>query len=164
MRVVIKISAIFIIAGLFNEEVKAQKKISSERLNMISLAGGLVRGTGSYSDVAILGYRYQLLEKIRAGADLGHAKREYIIAGSTDFVYSQYRSVEWYWTVSAGYRKGNGSYSSNKELNGDGEYLRHFVYQVNPIAMRIGNGQVSGFGELGWGYKGLLNLGAAFKF
>lgn len=40
MRVVIKISAIFIIAGLFNEEVKAQKKISSERLNMISLAGG----------------------------------------------------------------------------------------------------------------------------
>ena len=163
MRSVIKISAIFIIAGLFNE-AKAQKKTSSERLNLISLAGGLIRGGSSYSNVAILGYRYRVLEKIRAGVDLGYAKREYIIAAGTDFIYSQYRSVEWYWTVSAGYRNWNSRYNNSRELNWDGEYLRHFVYQVNPIALRVGNGQLSGFGELGWGYKGLLNLGAAYKF
>jgi len=38
------------------------------------------------------------------------------------------------------------------------------IYQINPIAIRVGNGRISGFAELGWGYRGLATVGVAFKF
>lgn len=39
-----------------------------------------------------------------------------------------------------------------------------FAYQVNPIAVRVGNDRVGGFVEAGFGYKGFLTAGLSFKF
>ena len=39
-----------------------------------------------------------------------------------------------------------------------------FAYQVNPIALRVGNDRIGGFVEAGLGHKGFLTAGVSVKF
>ena len=39
-----------------------------------------------------------------------------------------------------------------------------FAYQVNPIALRVGNHRIGGFLEAGLGYKGFLTAGVSLRF
>ena len=39
-----------------------------------------------------------------------------------------------------------------------------FAYQVNPIALRVGNDRIGGFVEAGLGNKGFLTAGVSLKF
>ena len=40
----------------------------------------------------------------------------------------------------------------------------NFAYQVNPIALRVGNERIGGFLEAGLGHKGFLTAGVSLKF
>ena len=50
--------------------------------------------------------------------------------------------------------------TSEKKAN----FSTDFAYQVNPIAVRVGNERVGGFVEAGLGNKGFLTAGLSFKF
>ena len=39
-----------------------------------------------------------------------------------------------------------------------------FAWQVNPVALRVGNHRIGGFLEAGLGYKGIVTAGVSFKF
>ncbi|WP_300763879.1 hypothetical protein [uncultured Bacteroides sp.] len=47
---------------------------------------------------------------------------------------------------------------------GKSTFNTDFAYQVNPIALRVGNDRVGGFVEAGLGTKGLVTAGINFKF
>ena len=38
------------------------------------------------------------------------------------------------------------------------------AFQVNPIAVRVGNDRIGGFLETGLGYKGFLTAGVSLRF
>lgn len=38
------------------------------------------------------------------------------------------------------------------------------AFQINPVAVRIGSGRFAGFAEVGFGYKGIANLGFEYAF
>lgn len=47
---------------------------------------------------------------------------------------------------------------------GKSSFSTDFAYQVNPIALRVGNNRVGGFVEAGLGTKGFVTAGISFKF
>ena len=47
---------------------------------------------------------------------------------------------------------------------GKSNFSTDFAYQVNPIALRVGNNRVGGFVETGLGTKGFVTAGISFKF
>ncbi|MET4138344.1 hypothetical protein [Pedobacter sp. UYP1] len=152
------IVTLIVLSGLFSE-VNAQGR-QSGRLNSLRLSESFVRGNSNLSVLTVLGYRYQFSEEIKFGADLGYHQgtyndskvKEFNSAASIDFTYSHGRTVEFYGSAGAGY-----GLFTNILAN-------KFIYQFNPLAMRIGNGSIAGFAELGWGYRGLLTAGLAYKF
>lgn len=149
---------LIVLCGCFSQ-VKAQGR-KFGRLNSLRLSESLVRGNSNLSVLTVLGYRYQFSEELKAGADFGFHSgtyddsivKEFNSAASIDFTYSHGRTVELYGSASAGY----GFFT--------GILANKFIYQFNPLAMRIGNGSIAGFAELGWGYRGLLTAGLAYKF
>ncbi|QNK64628.1 hypothetical protein H7F33_09175 [Pedobacter sp. PAMC26386] len=170
MRRITRLAIVITLTGLL-DQAKAQD-LKPGRLNSFRLSESFVRGNSNLSRITVLGYRYQLSPEVRIGADLGYQGRTYIdrvneftAAASTDFIYSHGRTVELYGTVGAGYRimTGGIGYSGrsiSEEFNG----ANKFIYQINPIGIRVGNGAISGFAELGWGYRGLMTIGVAYKF
>lgn len=47
---------------------------------------------------------------------------------------------------------------------GKSSFSTDFAYQINPIALRVGNDRVGGFVEAGLGTKGFVTAGVSFKF
>ncbi|KIO75856.1 hypothetical protein TH53_18390 [Pedobacter lusitanus] len=164
------IATVIILTGLLNQ-VNAQD-FKPERSGSIRLSESFVRAESDFSRLTVLGYRHQITEKIKLGGDFGYqggtclATRvnEFTLAASTDFDYSTGRVIELYGTMSAGYRivTGKPEYAALYQ-NRDGKGTNRFIYQINPIAMRVGNGRISGFAELGWGYRGLGTIGIACR-
>lgn len=158
-----------------------------------SMGGGLVdavlgskRTNQKYSLVYGVGYRYNI-GRFKVGADLGfsHAsanltldgdskvsikERElnFLILPSAEFVYFKRRLVELYGGASAGVgllrHTENGQTGVGKKAAKKSDLTTSFAYQVNPIAVRVGNDRVGGFVEAGFGYKGFLTAGLSFKF
>lgn len=157
-RKIAVIVTLIVLCGVFSR-VKAQGR-KFGRLNSLRLSESVVRGNSNLSILTVLGYRYQFSEELKVGADFGyhsgtyddHKVKEFNGAASIDFTYSHGRTVEFYGSVGAGY-----------DLFTD-ILANKFSYQFNPLAMRIGNGSIAGFAELGWGYRGLLTAGLAYKF
>ncbi|MGY0035317.1 hypothetical protein [Pedobacter sp. NJ-S-72] len=108
--------AIIILSGLLNQ-VKAQD-FRPGKSSSIRLSQSFVRAESDFSMLTVLGYRYQIAETIRIGADLGYHGRtysrnrinEFAAAASTDFTYSKGRAIEFYGTVSVGYRIHTGKF------------------------------------------------------
>lgn len=133
-----------------------------------------------------LGYRYSI-NRIRIGSDLAFASTSSKISFLQDetpsykesnlsflvlptFEYQYYKKgiVELYGSVAAGVDVTRTSYDnlgSGKTADQfKANYCTSFAYQVNPIAIRVGNDRVGGFMEAGLGVKGFLTAGISVRF
>ena len=145
---------------------------------------GTKRSDSKYSMIYGLGYRYSI-NRFRVGADLGFgmSSSKLSIAGektpsikekdlrllvlpTAEFVYYKRRLVELYGTAAAGVNFSRHSETpvDKKTPEKKANFSTDFAYQVNPIAVRVGNERVGGFVEAGLGNKGFLTAGLSFKF
>jgi len=54
--------------------------------------------------------------------------------------------------------------AGKKNANTKAKTATDFAFQVNPIALRVGNDHIGGFLEAGLGYKGFVTAGMSLKF
>lgn len=125
-----------------------------------------------------LGYRYNINERLKIGADISYLKSEdtfkantanaksvtrntnYLMGLATvEFSYIRTSLLNFYGSGGLGVLSGStketgGSYSSNEVA---------FGYQINPAGLRVGK-KFGAFVELGYGYKGIATLGLNYRF
>ena len=140
-------------------------------------------GTGVFG----LGYRYGI-NRFRVGLDLGFAsvsskydyaeskqkdiketQLNFIVMPVAELTYYRKGIVELYGSVAAGIDltniKEKGLTEAGKaHADTKGRTTTDFAFQVNPIAVRVGNDHIGGFLEAGVGTKGFLTAGVSLKF
>ena len=147
---------------------------------------GSKRNDEKSSLVYSLGYRYSIA-RFRVGADLGFVQStgkltligetapslkekdlNFMLLPTVEFVYFKRGVVELYGGASAGVNLVN---HTEKSLNQTAtsnakksDLSTNFAYQVNPIALRVGNQRIGGFLEAGLGYKGFVTAGVSLRF
>lgn len=130
------------------------------------------------------GYRYRI-NRFRVGADLGFGMSSsklalageqspsikekdlrFLVLPTTEFVYFKRRLVELYGSAAAGVNLSRHTETvlTKNATAGKSSFSTDFAYQVNPIALRVGNNRVGGFVEAGLGTKGFVTAGVSFKF
>lgn len=147
---------------------------------------GSKRSDEKSSLVYSLGYRYSIAQ-FRVGADLGFVQStgkltligetapslkekdlNFMLLPTVEFVYFKRGVVELYGGAAAGVNLVN---HTEKSLNQTAtsnakksDLSTTFAYQVNPIALRVGNQRIGGFLEAGLGYKGFVTAGVSLRF
>ncbi|MCR5076620.1 MAG: hypothetical protein K6A82_01075 [Prevotella sp.] len=148
---------------------------------------GTQRSDTKASGVIGLGYRYHL-NRFRAGLDVGFAsvssKSDYagskkqdiketqlnfMIMPVAELVYYKKGIFELYGSAAAGVdltrTKKKGLTDRGKEhVDTKAKTSAEFAFQVNPIALRVGNEHIGGYLEAGLGYKGFVTAGVSVKF
>lgn len=147
---------------------------------------GSKRSDEKSSLVYSLGYRYSIAQ-FRVGADLGFVQStskltligetapslkekdlNFMLLPTVEFVYFKRGVVELYGGASAGVNLVNHTEKSlNKTATSNAkksDLSTTFAYQVNPIALRVGNQRIGGFLEAGLGYKGFVTAGVSLRF
>ena len=134
------------------------------------------------------GYCYSI-NRFRVGADLGflQASSKVTLSGETapsikdkglnflilptaEFTYFKRGLVELYGGASVGVdlvRQTQTPLSAdrkNEKMKNKNDFSAFVAYQVNPIAVRVGNDRIGGFIEAGFGYKGFATAGVSLKF
>lgn len=129
------------------------------------------------------GYRYSI-NRFRVGADLGFGMStsklalagenspsikekdlRFLVLPTAEFVYFKRRLVELYGSAAGVNLSRHTETALTKEATaGKSSFSTDFAYQVNPIALRVGNDRVGGFVEAGLGTKGFVTAGVSFKF
>lgn len=133
-----------------------------------------------------LGYRYSL-NRFRVGLDLGFAswssKRDhngskqkdiketqlnFVVMPVGELVYYKRGALELYGSVAAGVDVVATTEKGLTELGRQHAYTHarttaDFAFQVNPIALRLGNDRVGGFVEAGVGSKGFCTVGLSLR-
>lgn len=155
-------------------------------LGLADAVTGSKRTDEKASIVYGLGYRYAV-GRFRVGADLGFAhttskltlsgdkmpsikERElnFMILPTAEFVYLKSRLVELYGNASAGVslkrHSETGLTEAGKAAAAKADLNTSFAYQVNPIALRVGNETIGAFVEAGLGHKGFITAGLSFRF
>lgn len=155
-------------------------------LGLADAVTGSKRTDEKASIVYGLGYRYAV-GRFRVGADLGFAhttskltlsgdkmpsikERElnFMILPTAEFVYLKSRLVEFYGNASAGVslkrHTETGLTEAGKAAAAKADLNTSFAYQVNPIALRVGNETIGAFVEAGLGHKGFITAGLSFRF
>lgn len=155
-------------------------------LGLADAVTGSKRTDEKASIVYGLGYRYAV-GRFRVGADLGFAhttskltlsgdkmpsikERElnFMILPTAEFVYLKSRLVELYGNASAGVslkrHTETGLTEAGKAAAVKADLNTSFAYQVNPIALRVGNETIGAFVEAGLGHKGFVTAGLSFRF
>lgn len=155
-------------------------------LGLADAVTGSKRTDEKVSIVYGLGYRYAV-GRFRVGADLGFAhttskltlsgdkmpsikERElnFMILPTAEFVYLKSRLVELYGNASAGVslkrHTETGLTEAGKAAAAKADLNTSFAYQVNPIALRVGNETIGAFVEAGLGHKGFITAGLSFRF
>lgn len=155
-------------------------------LGLADAVTGSKRTDEKASIVYGLGYRYAV-GRFRVGADLGFAhttskltlsgdkmpsikERElnFMILPTAEFVYLKSRLVELYGNASAGVslkrHTETGLTEAGKAAAAKADLNTSFAYQVNPIALRVGNETIGAFVEAGLGHKGFVTGGLSFRF
>lgn len=155
-------------------------------LGLADAVTGSKRTDEKASIVYGLGYRYAV-GRFRVGADLGFAhttskltlsgdkmpsikERElnFMILPTAEFVYLKSRLVELYGNASAGVslkrHTETGLTEAGKAAAAKADLNTSFAYQVNPIALRVGNETIGAFVEAGLGHKGFVTVGLSFRF
>lgn len=134
-----------------------------------------------------VGYRYNI-QRFKVGGDFGFAhvsselaysgqkkpsvkekELNFLVLPTAEFSYFRRGVVELYGTASAG---ANFKRHSESALTEEGRKLAKtksdfstaFAYQVNPIALRVGNDRIGGFVEAGFGTKGFVTAGLSMGF
>lgn len=152
---------------------------------------GTQRTDEQSSGVFELGYRYHI-NRFRVGLDLGLAsvssklsyasgkgaaatkdvretQQNFLVMPVAEMVYFKRGFIELYGSVAAGVdftrTKEKGLTEVGKaKAQAKAQTSTDFAFQVNPIALRVGNSRVGGFVEAGLGYKGFLTAGVSLKF
>ena len=139
---------------------------------------GSKRTDENYSLVYGFGYRYSL-GRFKVGTDLGFStsNSKLALAGeqapslkdpAAEFVYYKRGLFELYGTAAAGVNlsrhKETALTDAGKKAAKKADLSTSFAYQVNPIALRVGNDRIGGFVEAGLGNKGFLTAGVSLKF
>lgn len=155
-------------------------------LGLADAVTGSKRTDEKASIVYGLGYRYAV-GRFRVGADLGFAhttskltlsgdkmpsikERElnFMILPTAEFVYLKSRLVDLYGNASAGVslkrHTETGLTEAGKAAAAKADLNTSFAYQVNPIALRVGNETIGAFVEAGLGHKGFITAGLSFRF
>lgn len=155
-------------------------------LGLADAVTGSKRTDEKASIVYGLGYSYAV-GRFRVGADLGFAhttskltlsgdkmpsikERElnFMILPTAEFVYLKSRLVELYGNASAGVslkrHTETGLTEAGKAAAAKADLNTSFAYQVNPIALRVGNETIGAFVEAGLGHKGFITAGLSFRF
>lgn len=155
-------------------------------MGIMDAVTGSKRSDENYSLVYGLGYRYSL-GRFRVGADLGFSKSSsklslageqtpslkennvnFLVLPAAEFVYFKRGLVELYGSAAAGLNlsrhKETALTDAGKKAVKKADLSSSFAYQVNPIALRVGNDRVGGFVEAGLGHKGFLTAGVSLKF
>lgn len=134
-----------------------------------------------------LGYRYAI-NRFKVGGDLGFgiASSKLAFAGqpapsikerdihllvlpTAEFSYFRRGLVELYGSAAAGVdlkrHSESGLTPEGKEMaSAKSDFGASFAYQVNPIAVRVGNDRIGGFVEAGFGTKGFVTAGVSLGF
>lgn len=155
-------------------------------LGLADAVTGSKRTDEKASIVYGLGYRYAV-GRFRVGADLGFAHKtskltlsgdkmpsikerelNFMILPTAEFVYLKSRLVELYGNASAGVslkrHTETGLTEAGKAAAAKADLNTSFAYQVNPIALRVGNETIGAFVEVGLGHKGFVTVGLSFRF
>lgn len=155
-------------------------------LGLADAVTGSKRTDEKASIVYGLGYRYAV-GRFRVGADLGFAhttskltlsgdkmpsikehELNFMILPTAEFVYLKSRLVELYGNASAGVslkrHTETGLTEAGKAAAAKADLNTSFAYQVNPIALRVGNETIGAFVEAGLGHKGFITAGLSFRF
>ena len=130
------------------------------------------------------GYRYSI-NRFRLGADLDFGisssklaltgekspsikekDLRFLVLPTAEFIYYKRRLVELYGSAAAGVNLSRHSETplAKSSTGSKSSFSTGFAYQVNPIALRVGNNRVGGFVEAGLGTKGFVTAGVSFKF
>lgn len=132
----------------------------------------------SVDNVSVFGsYKYFVSEKIAVGATVGYNSRAkpfnyenwnrrndgievLTIAGEGSFYYLKRRNFGLYALGGMGcFIVTSGNYNTNYSAYND----FGLTLQLTPLGVRFGR-KVGGFAEIGYGYKGLVNMGVNIKF
>ncbi|HEY9542284.1 hypothetical protein [Prevotella sp.] len=148
---------------------------------------GTTRTDETTTGVVGLGYRYHL-NRFRVGLDLGFAtvsskfdhagskqkdikqtQQNFIVLPVGEMIYFKQGIVELYGSAAAGVdftrTKEKGLTEAGKtNAQKKATTSTDFAFQVNPIAIRLGNNHIGGFVEAGLGYKGFITGGVSLKF
>lgn len=147
---------------------------------------GTKRSNEKGSLVYGIGYRYAL-NRFRLGGDLGFAhtssqltlsgesatsikekELNFLVLPTAEFVYFKRNLVELYGSAAVGVNlvrhTEKGLTEAGKAAARKADLSTNFAYQVNPIAIRVGNNRVGGFLEAGLGHKGFLTAGVSLRF
>jgi len=140
-------------------------------------SGRETNDTSSYYDLwkskgnLNISYKYRPLKKLYVGlsfiCDFDNAVKTnkngtnfgisnfnlYTIALEIKYLYLNNKIIQLYGFLGAGY-----SLTFNKEFND----LKFFNGQLTPLGIRIGN-KIGGFAEIGFGYKGVANIGLSLN-
>lgn len=138
----------------------------------------------STSGTITFGYRYQVsririglagaYEKINGKYTLSDSNGDvstngkntyWTIAADAQFSYFKLPKgiVELYWGASAGVAFESQGLSL-KALADDAKNRSRFAYQVVPVGVSVGIPWIGAYAELGFGYRGIFNLGAYIRF
>jgi len=91
----------------------------------------------------------------------GELKRSFItVAIEGHYRYQNMKKVQLYSGIGIGYSLGNETLTPPAETGNPATSgsINRIAYQINAIGIRIGN-NIGGFLELGYGYKGIVNVG-----
>ncbi|WP_461532036.1 hypothetical protein [Sinomicrobium sp.] len=154
-----------------------------DNLLINTLAGKDYREVDS-KEQGMFGIRYtrQLSPKLRVGADVGYLHIErtmqergneadrdsytskinaFVIMPTGELSYSKSSMIDFYGTASLGVMVLSSKNDIQGEMLKDSDFS--FAFQINPLGLRIGR-QLGGFVELGFGHKGIVNIGASYRF
>ena len=156
------------------------------RMGLADAVTGSKRTDENYSLVYGFGYRYSL-GRFKVGTDLGFSTSNsklalageqapslkesnvnFMILPTAEFVYYKRGLFELYGMAAAGVNlsrhKETALTDAGKKAAKKADLSTSFAYQVNPIALRVGNDRIGGFVEAGLGNKGFLTAGVSLKF
>lgn len=125
------------------------------------------------------GYRYAVSNRFSIGADLSYANASsdmknkstneityrksnfYMVLPTAKYSYVKRGIIDFYGTVASGAILANGSDKTDQAKTTTNDVI--FAFQVNPLGLRIGK-DWGGFLEAGYGFKGIVALGASYRF
>ncbi|MBL7102697.1 MAG: hypothetical protein ISS18_00030 [Bacteroidales bacterium] len=130
-------------------------------------------GTGAI----LLGYRYSAGEKFSIGIDgsytkikdnlkiqgkqVGNLEKEfYTIAPYVAYNYIKKEKIRLYSGIGLGYTFGKDKYTTD-DGGDETKNIGEFAFHINAFGVRFGK-NIGGYVEVGYGYKGLVNLGVSF--
>ncbi|MCD4791450.1 MAG: hypothetical protein K8R37_15755 [Bacteroidales bacterium] len=131
-------------------------------------------GTGAI----LLGYRYSAGEKFSIGIDgsytkikeilkiqgnpVGKLEKEfYTIAPYVAYNYIKKENFSMYSGIGLGYAFEKDEYTTD-DGGDETKNIGEFAFHINAFGVRYGK-SIGGYVEVGYGYKGLVNLGVSFK-